>query len=142
MSIYDDETNQTDGIQALGDELTHEDAPPAQPVAETTDAATADGNEAKATSSKTAVPDGHQAPVEFAKTIGLKTPQQMYGYVKNNKALKEILVDRGEGVTPRYVIPVEKGKQWWADMQAKRTAKAETSTESPQVETSEMPVNA
>lgn len=122
MSQYYTDTDE-DGIQALGAELTDDDAPV---VDETVNVPNEDGEveetpekPAKKESSKTAVPEGYEAPVAFAKRIGLDTPQKMYGYVKNNKALAEHIQDRGEGVTPRQVIHIEGGLAWWESMKSR-----------------------
>lgn len=132
--FYTDEDTTEDGIQALGAELTDDDAPETEaPDAPETEAS--DEKPAKKESSKTPVPEGYEAPVAFAKRIGLEQPQPMYGYVKNNKALQEAAVlDRGEGVVPRQVIHIEKGLEWWEGMKVRKaeraTAKAAKAEES------------
>jgi hypothetical protein len=125
MSMYDDteQEQEQDGIQGLASELTDDDAPtdetPATESDETPEAA------AKPVSTKTAVPDGHEAPVAFARRVDPNMkPQVMYGYVRGNPELKKILHDLGETAKPRFVIPINEGLEWWGSIQAKRAARA------------------
>ena len=148
MSQYyaDDEVEGTevpdaDGIQALGAELTDDDAPAETPEEqENTEAAKKDTK----ASSKTPVPEGYVAPVQFARDCDPDMkPQVMYGYVKNNAELKAILLDRGEGVTPQKLIPIEEGRAWWAKISAAKAAKASAAaqaTQTPETDTEVPPV--
>jgi hypothetical protein len=146
MSQYynddDNEVTDTDGIQALGAELTDDDAPEVETAEEQENTEEAK-KDAKA-SSKTPVPEGYLAPVAFAKLCDPDMkPQVMYGYVKNNAKLKEILLDRGEGVTPQKLIPVEEGKAWWAEISQAKAAKATAAaqaTQTPETDTEVPPV--
>lgn len=111
-----DET-QADGIQALGAELSDADEPTATEAAETK------SDEKTEKGSRTPAGDGNVTIVDFAKKVGIKS-QVMYGYFKNNKELNSVGIDRGEGVSPRYVLPEDKADAWWAEMQTKREARA------------------
>jgi hypothetical protein len=131
MSQYYNDDDAQDGIQALGAELTDDDAPVEETAEEQENTAEAK-KEAKA-SSKTPVPEGYAAPVEFARMCDPDMkPQVMYGYVKNNAELKAILVDRGEGVTPQKIIPLEEGREWWAKISAAKAAKAAAASKATQ----------
>jgi hypothetical protein len=85
MSQYYTDENEasdgTDGIQALGAELTDDDAPVVEETPEEQENTAEAKKEAKA-SSKTPVPEDHMAPVEFARMCDPDMkPQVMYGYV-------------------------------------------------------------
>ena len=71
---------------------------------------TGEAKPAKESTKKTAVPEGHLSPVDFAKKLSEVKgeevrPQIVYGYLKNMKEFPQ--VDRGEGVVPRIVIPTD-----------------------------------
>src|SRR5262245_42621580 len=66
-------------------------------------------------SKKTPIEDGFVAPVEFAKHLSeqqgeIVPPQMVYGYLKNVRDFPQ--KDRGEGVTPRIVIPLKEGLEF------------------------------
>jgi hypothetical protein len=141
MSQYYTDENEasdgTDGIQALGAELTDDDAPVVEETPEEQENTAEAKKEAKA-SSKTPVPEGYAAPVEFARMCDPDMkPQVMYGYVKNNAKLKELLLDRGEGVTPQKLIPIEEGKAWWAEISQAKAAKASAAAQATQSDTTD-----
>lgn len=140
-----DEQDEQDGIQALGAELSDNDAPPDYTPDQSAPQAEGEAKPDAPSATKTPAPEGYIAPVAFAKRCGERAgvelkPQVMYGYVKNNKALKEILVDRGVGVTPRFVIPIEAGDAWWDTMRTAKQQKVEAAAQAseaatPQTET-------
>jgi hypothetical protein len=83
---------------------------------------------------KTPVDEGFVAPVEFAKHLSKQQgeeipPQMVYGYLKNMRGFPQ--QDRGEGVVPRIVIPLQEALDFMktkaqekADKAADKAAKA------------------
>jgi len=70
-------------------------------------------------STKTPVPDGYQAPVEFAKTLDVP-PQIVYGYIKNMKGFP--FIERGESEKPRFLVKIPEATEF---LKVKATEKAE-----------------
>ena len=94
----------------------------------TTDAPAGDAPaaEAKPKQVKTAPPEGHVAPVQFAKEVdkhlsqpeGTTRPQVIYGYIRNSSDFPHVKRDAFPAVT----VPLAEGLAW---IDAKQTRKAE-----------------
>jgi hypothetical protein len=90
---------------------------------------------------KTPIEDGFVAPVEFAKFLSKQVgeevpPQMVYGYLKNMKNFPQ--KDRGDGVVPRIVIPLQEALDFMktkavekAEKAAAKVATAQAPTETP-----------
>jgi hypothetical protein len=91
---------------------------------------------------KDAVPEGHVAPVQFAKEIdkhlgnpdGTTKPQIVYGYIKNSK---DFPVHEREGF-PKFTVKLDDGLAWIdaknarkAERDAKKAAEAKAAAEAP-----------
>lgn len=84
---------------------------------------------AKAASKKDPLPDGWLTPSGFAKQLSESTgtdvrPQRIYGYVKSGKDFP--FKNHTDG---RVILDVAKAIKWFNDLQARKTAKEESSEE-------------
>jgi hypothetical protein len=98
--------------------------------------ASGEGAETKPKQVKTEIPEGFVSPVQFAKEIdkhlkrpeGTTPPQQVYGYINNNKAFKDDVVTERDGL-PKFIVNLEAGLAWLDAKESRRADREKAKAE-------------